>query len=81
MELSGFQTHTYLISFNVEAFKKAFKYLLDDSLFKFVTRIYQQIINIPVGSDPVPFILANLKKRKQKRPCIGLKFLERFLFY
>ena len=52
-ELSG-----YPISFDKKkAFKKAVYYLLVNNFFKFGTRIYQQIIGIPVGSNPAPFMV------------------------
>ena len=38
---------------------KAFKYFLDNCIYKFGTRIYQQILNFPVRCDPAPF-MANL---------------------
>ena len=47
------------LTFTNSTLKHAIKYLLDDSYFSFGNKIFKQVIGIPMGSDPAPF-LANL---------------------
>ena len=47
------------VTFNSSTLKNAIKYLLDNCFFRFGNKIFRQIIGIPMGSDPAPF-LANL---------------------
>jgi len=47
------------IKFDNNTLKTAIKYLLDNSYFKLGENIFRQIIGIPMGSDPAPFV-ANL---------------------
>ena len=48
---------TYPTSCAKKTCKKAVKYLFEKYFFEFIARIYQQIIDIPVGSDPVPLMI------------------------
>ena len=45
--------------FDITLVKKSIDYLLDNCYFTIGNRIYRQIIGIPMGSDPAPF-MANL---------------------
>ena len=45
--------------FTKASLKKSIKYLLNNCFFKFGDRILKQVIGIPMGSDPAPF-MANL---------------------
>lgn len=45
--------------FNKELVKDAPKYLMSNCYFTFGEKIFHQVIGIPMGSDPAPFI-ANL---------------------
>ena len=47
------------IRFDREALKDAIKYLIENSYFTFGEKFFRQIIGIPMGSDPAPF-MANL---------------------
>ena len=46
-------------SFTQNAITKAIDYLLDNSYFKVGEKIFRQVIGIPMGTDPAPF-MANL---------------------
>ena len=48
-----------LSSYNKQSIISALKYLLDNCHFKFGNKLFQQVIGIPMGSDPAPY-LANL---------------------
>ena len=50
---------TFSIVFNQKTFKKAVKYLFDNSILKFSTRINEQIIGISLKLDPAA-LMANL---------------------
>ena len=45
--------------FSKSSLKNSIKYLLDNCYFKFGNKIFKQVIGIPMGSDPAPF-MANL---------------------
>ena len=45
--------------FSKSSIKKCIKYLLNNCFFKFGDKIFKQVIGIPMGSDPAPF-MANL---------------------
>ena len=45
--------------FNRSAVKDAIKYLMDNCYFTFGEKLFRQIVGIPMGSDPAPF-MANL---------------------
>ena len=47
------------VMFTKDTFKKAVKYLMDNCFFTLGDHIFRQIIGIPMGSDPAPF-MANL---------------------
>ena len=47
------------VSFSWEKFKKAISFLMDNCYFKMGSKIFRQVIGIPMGSDPAPF-MANL---------------------
>ena len=47
------------ITFTRESFKDAVKYLMQNCLFTLGDKIFRQVIGIPMGSDPAPF-MANL---------------------
>ena len=76
-------------SFDKSSFKKAIKYILDNCFFKFGSKIFQQVIGIPMGSDPTPF-MANLflfyyedkwiRKTKKKNLILARKFSNVFRF-
>ena len=46
-------------SYDKNSIITALKYILDNSQFKFGNKLFQQVIGIPMGSDPAPY-LANL---------------------
>ena len=47
------------LSFNIESVKLTIKFLMDNCLFSCGDCVYRQIIGLPMGSDPAPF-MANL---------------------
>ena len=47
------------IVFDISSVKNAIKYLLDNTFFTVGNKLFQQVIGIPMGSDPAPFF-ANL---------------------
>lgn len=47
------------LSFTKTKFKEALNYLMGDCYFTFGNKIFRQVIGIPMGSDPAPF-MANL---------------------
>ena len=47
------------LTFNRNAVKDAIKYLMDNCYFTFGEKLFRQIVGIPMGSDPAPF-MANL---------------------
>ena len=49
----------YTLTFDKTKMKNAVKYLMDNCYFTFGEKLFQQIIGIPMGSDPAPF-MANL---------------------
>ena len=77
------------ITFTRSTLKEAIKYLMDNCFFTLGDRIFRQIIGIPMGSDPAPF-MANLflyyyesnhvKKVKQKDLFVARKFRHTFRF-
>ena len=77
------------ITFTKDSFKKAVLYLMDNCLFTLGDHIFRQIIGIPMGSDPAPF-MANLflysyeskyvKELKTKDLFTARKFRHTFRF-
>ena len=77
------------LTFDKQQIKDAIKYLMDNCQFTLGDKVFQQIIGIPMGSDPAPF-MANLflyyyesrwiKKLKKKDLNIARKFGNTFRF-
>ena len=77
------------ITFTKDSFKAAVKYLMNNCFFTLEDRIFRQIIGIPMGSDPAPF-MANLflyhyeakyvKETKSKDIFTARKFRHTFRF-
>ena len=47
------------IKFNIDLVKDALEYLMKNCFFTFGSKVFRQIIGIPMGSDPAPY-MANL---------------------
>ena len=77
------------LRFNRKVIKDAMKYLMDNCYFTFGNKLFRQIIGIPMGSDPAPFManlflyyfeskwVKNLKKGSLQR---ARKFMRTFRF-
>ena len=77
------------LKFNKKVIKDAMKYLMDNCYFTFGNKLFRQIIGIPMGSDPAPFManlflyyfenkwVKNLKKGSLQR---ARKFMHTFRF-
>ena len=50
------KNHKSGLRFSREAIEDEIKYLIDNAYFTLVEKLFRQIVGLPMGSDPAPFM-------------------------